>query len=338
MVRNSDRIIGSAIAAGYTSISRYVPYSMWQTNVSLPPDRQEFDITKNMEMIKGIKCFIRHGVEDDNVPIYHSRLLASLDPAITLEEMVGKGHWYDGVLTEGRIREFVEERLRRQQVSRPKEFSVLSWGVPIQRGGLVIDEVEPSWAGPGRLTVSWASGDDGKTEQLIVKTEGVKSWSIADPSIAHPSIVSMKSLNLARLPTFSRALLQRRDATCILRTARFISIFAPPILAHRIAHSLLLYHGIDSVIARDCADIELSGNVIHCEVDAKLSPKRMQFRTHQDGTRIVLSLKASDDANLSRLVRLIPWRVGTGVPACMSIDCARSPNIIEKASNIDIRV
>ncbi|KAF2203309.1 hypothetical protein GQ43DRAFT_274948 [Delitschia confertaspora ATCC 74209] len=103
-----DNIIAAAPVSGYSSIQRYVPYELWQPmdprrsaiiSASLNSYRHEM----LMANAKGIPIFHQHGDKDDNVPVYHSRLLRQLlfqhGTKTSYYELPGQGHWFEGIMT-----------------------------------------------------------------------------------------------------------------------------------------------------------------------------------------------------------------------------------------------
>lgn len=340
MVRNSDRIIGAAFAAGYTSIASYVPQSLWTTNAKPQADRPEFDIVRNLEMIEGIKTFVRHGVEDDNVPIYHSRLLASMAPWIVLEEIPKQGHWYDGILTKGRIHDFVQECLDIANVATPSSFTVLSWGRPIQRGQVLIDRIQTGVALPARLHVERSEHGQIKS----VDTTGVASWHAVglDPAaeVSRTFAFEKAREKAARLEgqplddlNLSIQQYDRQDVSVILESTGPISILAPYVFGHRIAHSLLLYHNLDSELLEARATLPATSNaIVLCWGGLR---DKMSIEVKQLDHRAVLYLTAPDDASMSKLIRLIPWRTGVGVSGRTVINLESAANLVDDAEDVE---
>lgn len=67
------------------------------------------------ENCKGVPIMQQHGSIDDNVPAYHSRLMSELlvegNWSSTYVELLGKGHWFDGIMTTDALRNFYERSL-----------------------------------------------------------------------------------------------------------------------------------------------------------------------------------------------------------------------------------
>lgn len=120
LTHKPDNIIAAAPISGYLSIQKYVPYNFWREaeprrtaviQSSLSSYRHELLISN----AKGIPIFQQHGGADDNVPPYHSRrmyeLLCQSGSISDYNEVQGKGHWWDGVLTTDRLQRFYRSQL-----------------------------------------------------------------------------------------------------------------------------------------------------------------------------------------------------------------------------------
>ncbi|KAK6369890.1 hypothetical protein LTS17_009340 [Exophiala oligosperma] len=110
-----DRVLGAAAASGYLSIENYVPYVHWTEadplqNAILHVARSNFRHELLAENFAGIPILQQHGSSDDNVPVYHSRLMNTLlyqsGIAAKYSEMPGTGHWIDGTMTTPSMMEF----------------------------------------------------------------------------------------------------------------------------------------------------------------------------------------------------------------------------------------
>lgn len=343
IVRNSDRIIGAAWAAGYTSISRYVPYSCWSSNSLALVERLEYDVVRNISMFAGVKCFVRHGEKDDNVPIYHSRLMASLTDEIEIEQVPAEGHWYDGILTEGRIKAFVDNRLSECISSVADRFTIISWGRPMLKGGIMITRLEDEYGLPASLSVVYASG--------IVKitTKGVRSWTCLDAAMYPNAQLELNGQDRGSFKDFVQwtgtlPIYDRRDLTAILETRGPISIVNeyPAIFGKsnnfelRIAQSLDLYHSLDAEIVS--GEIVPSNNCNAIVLRATKTPDMMGIWLRQDGPRAIAVLIAATAEQMSRLIRLLPWRTGTGVPGCFWMDDSSGAPKVTYASDVDFEI
>ena len=124
-----DSVVAAAPVSGYTSIQAYVPYTFWHPSSS-SSSRQAGSQTGVLEAVlneyrheglvgnaRGVPVLIQHGGEDDNVPTYHSRLMAQLlaesgsaDSSRYFEVPRG-AHWWDGVVTTPPLLAFYHEHI-----------------------------------------------------------------------------------------------------------------------------------------------------------------------------------------------------------------------------------
>lgn len=139
-----------------TSVSDYVPYTFWQNKEAslagvFDMARQNSKHEMMVPNFAGIPVHQQHGSDDDNVPAYHSRLMYQLikesGAYSKYDELPGKGHWFDGVLTTDPLVDFYQRHANANQDSNdllPLEFSFV---VPpsaelASRGGLVVDQLQ----------------------------------------------------------------------------------------------------------------------------------------------------------------------------------------------------
>ena len=151
----NDKIIAAAPLSGYLSIPAYVPYHMWHEAdprkstavlASLSSYRHEL-LVPNM---LGTPILQQHGQDDDNVPVYHSRrmhqLIGEADWTSQYAEIPGKGHWWDGVMTEEAVSDFLVHHLDKAPVmpELPARFSlvVANPADTGPRGGIAVDQLE----------------------------------------------------------------------------------------------------------------------------------------------------------------------------------------------------
>lgn len=80
---------------------------MWQDSEPLiasilERSRSRFKHGLLLSNLAGIPVFQQHGSDDDNVGVYHSRLMHELLGQTRwpseYDELLGKGHWFEGVL------------------------------------------------------------------------------------------------------------------------------------------------------------------------------------------------------------------------------------------------
>ncbi|EFR01159.1 hypothetical protein MGYG_04163 [Nannizzia gypsea CBS 118893] len=148
-----DKIIAAAPVAGYTSIENYVPYSMWHNADSLLASmfyraRQDFKHELLVDNFAGIPVYQQHGASDDNVVVYHSRLMHRLlqesgSPS-KYHEVPGKNHWYTGIMTSDFLKDFYYTYVKLPNATDllPPKFSVIlsPAGNMGSRGGIFIDQ------------------------------------------------------------------------------------------------------------------------------------------------------------------------------------------------------
>lgn len=108
-----------------------------------------------IENLPGIPLVAQHGSSDDNVPVYHSRLMKALAHAfqapLQYVEVPGAGHWFEGVMTTEPLQAFYHAILNARSLKPllPIDFTLVvtdsdDFG---SRGGLAVDQVES----PSRL-------------------------------------------------------------------------------------------------------------------------------------------------------------------------------------------
>lgn len=174
LTHHFDRIIAAAPLSGYSSIQNYVPYTFWHTadpakmaiiHASLNSYRHEL----LLENAKGIPVLQQHGDADDNVPVYHSRLMGQRIQEAGADseyfEFEGKPHYWDGIMTTQPMKDFVNEHLRQSQAaSRSPRLSSFSMVVanPAETGlkfGIkVVHTRDPGRLGRIDLTYDQLSG------------------------------------------------------------------------------------------------------------------------------------------------------------------------------------
>ena len=116
-----------------------------------------------------LPIFQQHGDKDDNVPAFHSRrmhqVLREAGWKSQYSELVGKGHWFDGVMTTNELKEFYEKNAAKHKdpvsstgafniiVANPGSQSPIKWHT-----GSSADGSRPIWNCPrgygGRVGIS----------------------------------------------------------------------------------------------------------------------------------------------------------------------------------------
>ncbi|KAI5819027.1 hypothetical protein BZA77DRAFT_276613 [Pyronema omphalodes] len=149
-----DNVIAAAPLSGYLSIPDYVPYNLWhesdprvmgQVYAALNSYNHPL-LVRNMI---GTPIYQQHGAEDDNVPVWHSRrmhqLLVEAGGNSIYAEVPGKGHFWEGVMTEGKLGGWLEEQLKNGEVpelGEKFEVVVASPGDMGSRGRILVEQVE----------------------------------------------------------------------------------------------------------------------------------------------------------------------------------------------------
>lgn len=149
----------------------YVPFNLWQDAEPLISSvlhiaRSSYKHELLLDNLAGIPVMQQHGSEDDNVPAYHSRLMHEL-MAFTgwpshYEELSGKGHWFEGVMTTSALLSFYDTIISQQLTpSLPLEFSIVipHSGDMGSKGGIFVDQLQtPDQYGRIKVTRSAKDG------------------------------------------------------------------------------------------------------------------------------------------------------------------------------------
>ncbi|KAI1516787.1 Peptidase-S9 domain containing protein [Pyrenophora tritici-repentis] len=159
LTHRPDHVLAAAPVSGYTSIQNYVPYHLWQSadprrtaviSASLNNYRHEM----LMPNAHGIPIQQQHGEIDDNVPAYHSRLLAEQlyrnHADSSYNEVAGKNHWWDTVMTTSELVDFYyKQMVSEDALPRKMEHFLIVVGDPGDMGsknGIKVKHLED----PGR--------------------------------------------------------------------------------------------------------------------------------------------------------------------------------------------
>ncbi|KAJ4502437.1 hypothetical protein HRR90_007850 [Exophiala dermatitidis] len=179
-----DRVLGAAVASGYSSIENYVPYMLWteadplQARI-LETSRNSFRHELLAENLAGIPIFQQHGSEDDNVPAYHSRLmntlLAQAGQVVNYTELQGRGHWFTGVMTTEPMMQFYLDCLNGSnfRATAPAEFAFVapnSHDLGSKYGILIDQLMTPDKL--GKITVTTNVNDS--SNRWHIQTENVR--------------------------------------------------------------------------------------------------------------------------------------------------------------------
>jgi len=151
----SDKIIAAAPLSGYLSIPAYVPYHMWheadpRKSAIVLAAMNSYKHELLAPNVRGTPVLQQHGRDDDNVPVYHSRrmhqLIAEEDWLTEYWEIPDRGHWWEGVMTDHGLPEFLTHHLNDKPVipALPGKFSLVVANPADMgpRGGIVVDQLE----------------------------------------------------------------------------------------------------------------------------------------------------------------------------------------------------
>ena len=154
LTHSPDKVKAAAPVSGYSSIEKYVPYVFWHEadpavmsiiRKSLSNYRHELLLGN----AKGIPILQQHGSDDENVPVYHSRrlyqLLRQSGISTKYNELVGKRHWYEGIMVTPALRAFYENISSHdaEEERLPKNFSIVTpcTGRVGPKGGIVAEQL-----------------------------------------------------------------------------------------------------------------------------------------------------------------------------------------------------
>ncbi|KAI5480162.1 UDP-galactose transporter [Pseudohyphozyma bogoriensis] len=142
MSRFPDDVVGGIPASGYVKIQDYVPYTFSRGQHYRDPfltgllfaGLSSFDNDLHASNLAGKAILSRHGGDDDNVPVQHSRELVSAveawsygKPTITYSEAVGAGHWFDDVFDSPGPLAFLDELITNSTLPPPERKSALKF-------------------------------------------------------------------------------------------------------------------------------------------------------------------------------------------------------------------
>lgn len=150
--------------------------------------------------LAGIPVAQQHGAADDNVPAYHGRLMHELlDQAqwpSEYEELPGRGHWYEGVLTTEYLKDFYQTMVSRSRMARvlPQTFTITvpAPGTLGSKAGIQVDQLHtPDVNGKLRVTRS----SDNKTWHITTRNIRRFHLSEAVPRVELPETIVLDDMN-----------------------------------------------------------------------------------------------------------------------------------------------
>lgn len=182
-----------------------------------------------MGNLAGIPVAQQHGGDDNNVPAYHGRLMHELlghaQWPSEYQELPGKGHWYDGVMTTTYLKDFYREMVNQSSLARvlPQTFTITvpASGVLGSKAGIQVDQLyTPDVNGKFRVALS----PDTKT--WFITTRNIRRFHLsATYSRAElPEVIVLDDMN----GTFQVDLTQRTQSSFVRDAERQWSISHDP--------------------------------------------------------------------------------------------------------------
>lgn len=339
-----DSVIAAAPVSGYSSIESmfiecsggrdtdgvvdYVPYSMWQESdpiISsiLQKSRSNFKHELLLGNVAGIPILQQHGSDDDNVPTYHSRLMHELLEKTQwpsqYDELPGKGHWFEGILTTPPLLRFYEENVispRRLKVPSMFTISIPSSGDIGSIYGIHVDQLQsPDLNGQIKVIRDLESGVWHLQTQNIYRfhlsasprlempnalvLDNIDQPFIVDPGRCEETWYLKIALNrwIASTETTWKNIQQRYGRQmgamdAILRSSGTFTIYicssGVEHTALQISRNLLQYFAADSQIIEECSPRDSifsgAGNTIILAIGDDLPPssnRAFPIRTHR---------------------------------------------------------
>jgi predicted esterase len=298
LTHRPDKVLAAAPLSGYASIQKYVSYELWQpadprrtavVGASLNSYRHEM----LMANVRGIPIQQQHGEVDDNVPAYNSRFLAQqlylAGADSSYNEVPGRNHWWEGVMTTPELIDFYYAQTRNQAVlpRELKDFTMVV-GNPGDTGskrGIKVLQLQD----PGQYGRVEVKGHIIKTsnvmslefdpsmwkETVIINGAGVKLGELMEKTEAPMNIYNIDAegsyATSQKEPTmFQRQGRQLGSMTAILRTQgpfviRHAGLASTSHIALQVSRNLHQYFQADGVILSSFSDSRLvnsSGNII----------------------------------------------------------------------------
>ncbi len=175
----------------------YVPYEFWspmnpQVKSILEASLSSYRHELLVENLKWIPIQQQHGDQDDNVPIYHSRLmnqrllLSGWQSSYT--ELSNRGHFFDGIMTTKSLAAFYEEQLQSVRKDSgdvyPFCLVVATPGDTGSKGGVKVSQLKT----PGQIGKICVSFND-QTKTYEFMTSNILSFVLLDRKYAHTIII-----------------------------------------------------------------------------------------------------------------------------------------------------
>jgi pimeloyl-ACP methyl ester carboxylesterase len=327
LTHRPDKVLAAAPVSGYASIQKYVPYELWQPadsrrtaviSASLNSYRHEI----LMPNAHGILVQQQHGEIDDNVPAYHSRLLAEqlyrtgvMGTTPSYNELAGENHWFDGVMTTPQLVDFYYTQTKNQDILPRKmdRFSIVV-GDPGDMGsknGIRVSHLED----PGRYGRVGVRGHTIKTSNVlnlefnpaiwreVVIVDGQELDLAEVAASAASSIMAYKSSNGWGLSTpLKKGVQAQRDGRQLGSMTAILRSHGPFIIRHQgsantshialqISRNLHQYFQADTLlIASECMSIpsNTTGNVVTLAIGSDLKDINSGFPIRVGASEVIV--------------------------------------------------
>lgn len=198
LLHHPDNVFAAAPVSGYSSIQEYVPYKFWKP--SEPKKRAILEATTNsyrhellVSNAYGIPIQQQHGSADDNVPVYHSRLMSQLIAetgwSSNYSEVAGQPHWWETIMTTDVLSQFYRDQLATVDIPRKTlkvfELVVANPGDTGSKGGIkVLYLINP--AELGRIVASQSE----TTRSWSLETSNIMAIELDDSFLEKPLVLN----------------------------------------------------------------------------------------------------------------------------------------------------
>ncbi|EOA88541.1 uncharacterized protein SETTUDRAFT_149188 [Exserohilum turcica Et28A] len=324
LTHRPDKVLAAAPVSGYSSIEKYVSYELWQSadpkrKATISASLNNYRHEMLMSNARGIPIQQQHGEVDNNVPAFHSRLLAQQlyleNTSSTYNEVAGFNHWWEGVMTTSQLVSFYYKQTNSEEIllRRLKQFTVMVGdpGDMESKSGIRVKHLED----PGRYGRVSVRGNIIRTSNvqdlefdLALWTESVtideQRVELSESSVAAGGTISVyKSTDGWRPSSIGKGAVQLQrngrqlgSMTALLRTRgafiiRHSGSTATLHIALQISSSLHQYFLADTNILHSVLDPITpgdSGNVITLGVASSLKTVKSSFPIHVDESGVVI--------------------------------------------------
>ncbi|KAM0787030.1 hypothetical protein ACM66B_006296 [Microbotryomycetes sp. NB124-2] len=216
MSRFPDRVIGGVPASGYVKIQDYVPYHLSVASHYRDPvltgilqsSLSSFDNDLHASNLQGIPVLARHGTDDDNVPVCHSRQMVDTiaqwhfsngisNTSTILSEVANESHWFDDVLNSNRVNRFISDVVKGRILKRSASKFTVTTVNPDETGtvrGFRIRKVDV----PGRVARLQVELLDVGAAQLdcLVRTSNVRAFEVDSAAVIGDRTMDMINIKI----------------------------------------------------------------------------------------------------------------------------------------------